>query len=183
MRSVPFGVPTPAGRHRSLRRTEPRRGSGLQPRRGHAAASPGNPAVPPVSRPGPHRGPVRSGDPSLPRHPTEPLLGSRPTDTGDAPRPREALAALGIPGLQAASPLGLAMPSSGRATRPSQHASGRKTRRPRHSGATPGLQDPRPISVSSAVPDRLPRPDTLRSSPHALSAFSPWLRCLCRPQP
>ncbi len=68
-------------------RNEPRRGSVLQPRRGRAAASPGNLVVPPVSRAGPRWGPGGSVDPCLPRHLTEPLQGSRATDTGGARRP------------------------------------------------------------------------------------------------
>ena len=67
--------------------------------------------------PAPHRFPQRTPTGSRQgeatrSHATEPLQGSRFTGSGVARHPREALAALGIPGLHAASPAGLSCDST-----------------------------------------------------------------------
>ncbi len=84
---------------------EPPRGSVMQPRHG-----PSRPRLGPAPTPAhwPPWTPAGSRQGEATRsNPTEPLQGSRFTGLGGIQHPREALAALGIPGLHDASPVGL----------------------------------------------------------------------------
>ena len=100
-------------------RHEPRRGSGLQPRRGRAAASPGSCAHPgPLNATDPSGVPSGGGDPQTGARAWRSLLALSPA-CGHRPRASDLwhtraprIAALGIPGLHAASPLGLSCDST-----------------------------------------------------------------------
>jgi hypothetical protein len=127
----------------------------MQPRRGRAAASPGSWRPP---------GPWSPRTPSGSRHgdathstSTEPLQGSLLTGLGVPQRPREALAALGIPGLHDASPVGLSDCSPPSALGPVLDFLRISVPSASHQRpiSVPSASHQRPISVPSASHQRL----------------------------